>query len=255
MMNTFRVGCDPEFAAIDGRGHIVNVSTTFGHFGPIGWDHSGNIIEIRPEPAMGTFALTRRLQKLVGDASLQKFDKLRAGAYFEDGLTRYTFGGHVHIGMAPEMTAGGAVSIKLRQRVDACDAATVLLEHLDILPEKECQLRRGTPYGKLSNIRIKGLPTDNNYHWEYRVMPSWLHDPKVAYLCMTAVKLAAADPERALEMLKGATSFKGLQAWIESCMKEDPNAVRASRLLDKGHKPLVVDPTGDFRERWGRLGL
>jgi hypothetical protein len=133
------------------------------------------------------------------------------------------------------------------------DAVTRLLEHLDILPTKECIERRkkgaDAGYGKFGAVRYKA-----DGHFEYRTMASWLHDPRVAYICLTAAKLAAVAPIETRTALEKATSFAALQTWAENYKKDD-NVKRMLRLFEKGHRSLVKDPDVDFRGRWETLGL
>jgi hypothetical protein len=158
------------------------------------------------------------------------------------------------------------------QRVVALDEFTKLLEHLDILPAKECQARRTTSeYGKYGDVRIQASTETihsadygdyseyeaarrkaaRRHRMEYRTMASWLYDPIVAFLCLTGAKVAAAYPEVALENLKGQTSFRAIPAWLERYGSKDMDCARLTeRYLVKGHRALVVDPETDIRERW-----
>jgi hypothetical protein len=91
---------------------------------------------------------------------------------------------------------------------------------------------------------------------EYRTMASWLTDPKVAYLCLTAAKLAACDPKGTVENLSQTANFNGLIEWFRNYRTKDINARRAlERVLSLGHKAIQVYPDVDFRERWRELGL
>jgi hypothetical protein len=241
MLNTFLVGCDPEFVAIDSAGKQINLANYIRPEGEVGYDHGGRVGEFRPEPTKGTFALTKRLQRLIKSAPIEKLNanKLRAGAR----INRDVLGGHVHFGFP--------VSRSTPAQVAALDRVTQVLEGLDILPANESKLRRGGEhYGRFGDIR------DSNGHIEYRTMASWLTDPKVAYLCLTAAKLAACDPAGTTTNLKTAVSFDNLIEWFRAYRTKDVNARRAvERVLSLGHKALQVYPDVDFRERWRVLGL
>src|SRR5262245_52158139 len=65
LVNNWLIGCDPEFVVLGDRGGVVNVEGTLPHNGEAGWDHSGDVIEIRPEPAHGTYKLLQRMQKII----------------------------------------------------------------------------------------------------------------------------------------------------------------------------------------------
>lgn len=243
MLNTFMVGCDPEFVALDGAGKALNLANYWNGSGEIGFDHGGRVGELRPEATKGTYALTKKLRTLINSAVMTKLNasKLRAGAVVQ----RDTLGGHIHFGIQTR-TAMATPAL-----TNALDRVTTVLEHLDILPKAESETRRkGGHYGRLSDVR------DSNGHIEYRSMASWLTDPKVAYLCLTAAKLAACDPAGTLESLKANASFADLEAWLRRYRTKDINARRAiDRVVALGHKTVQVYPDVDFRERWRELGI
>lgn len=258
VINNFLVGCDPEFVALDGNGRTMPLNFEEEE---IGTDHGGRVGEFRPKPCKGVFALTKRLQKLILSPTLGRVcaSKFRAGAR----INEESLGGHVHFGFPiPKVeyeTANGQYvydergDYKVKKTEDraivtALDRITSILEHLDILPLKESVNRRKGAYGRFGDVR------DSNGHMEYRSMCSWLYDPKVAFLCLTAAKIAAADPKGTLESLNKVTSFSGLQKWLENYKSKDSNASRAVEKLGD-HKLVQVDPDVDFRERWRTLGL
>lgn len=254
VINSFKIGCDPEFVALNALGQLVIANAM--NTKEIGHDHNGRVVELRPEPAKGAYALVKRLQGLLNDKRLQalKAAKFRAGA---TPIAGTVLGGHIHFDVSPyeiDPAGLGTPSKKHAERVAALDAVTKVVEHLDILPHAECtQRRRNTDYGHYSDVRAKRDERGRS-HFEYRTMASWLLDPKVAFLCLTAAKLAAADPAGALDALKGVTSFGGFTRWIERYKNKDANA---DRLLAKIRelKSVQIDPTVDIRERWGVLGL
>jgi hypothetical protein len=241
MLNTFLVGCDPEFVALNGSGTQLNLAPHFPDDGEIGFDHGGRVGEFRPEPTRGTYALTKRLQRLIKSPQIERLgaSKLRAGAR----VGRDTLGGHVHLGFP--------VGQASKERVAALDRVTQVLEALDILPAAECSARRGGgAYGRFGDIR------DSAGHTEYRTMASWLLDPKVAFLCLTAAKIAACDPKGTVDTLSVNATFNHLVEWFRNYRTKDINARRAlERVLSLGHKAIQVYPDVDFRERWRELGL
>src|ERR1700723_1207852 len=135
VLNTFLVGCDPEFVALNGSGQQMNLSAHLRPDGEIGYDHGGRVGELRPEATRGTYALTKRLQRLIRSNVIEgmKAAKLRAGAR----VNRDTLGGHVHLGIP--VPRGGVPGI-----VAALDRVTAVLEALDILPASESRTRRET---------------------------------------------------------------------------------------------------------------
>lgn len=281
MINNFLVGCDPEFVGLKEDGGVLNVEKVWLGNSPteqqrddfykaeIGYDHNGRVAELRPSPCKGTYALVKKLQKLIQSPRVEELlragaRKLRAGAR----AGSESLGGHVHFGFPRgddtlQLSADGnpiydpntgrylaKTPDLLVNKVKSLDALVRLLEHLDILPRDESIRRRQGHYGKFSDVR------DSNGHMEYRTMASWLFDPKVAFTCLTAAKIAAADPEGTLKSLTGVTSFQGLVNWIEKYQHKDSNARRLKeKVLDLGHPKVRVDPDVNLVERWRELGL
>lgn len=239
VINKFLVGCDPEFVALDEQNRIIPAA---GANGEIGYDHGGRVWELRPAPTKGTFALVKRLQRLIQDNRLRQVKgKFRAGGI----AGGQPLGGHVHFGIEPFQ--------ELTEYTGALDTTTRLLEHLDILPKTESQNRRRGTYGKFGDWRT-AHDGQGHAHLEYRTMASWLYDPKVAFLCLTAAKLATADPKGTLDALKHKSSYSGLLDWIAAYRSRDANAARVYERIGDA-KLVQVNPDVDFRERWERLGL
>jgi hypothetical protein len=276
LVNTWLVGTDPEFVVLNKDGSIYNVTGVMGQRGVVGWDHNGNVVEIRPEPAHGTYAVVKRLQKeILTNKVLAEVKglKWRAGAALRARVNRgdaladaagtrlLTLGGHVHLDMPPAGHSGDPHVGE--QRVEALDRITCQLEHLDILPQGESQTRRNDPnarrngYGQFGDVRTAGGEGQRT-RMEYRTMASWLFHPKVAYICLTGAKLAAVSPATALETLKTTGNAWGNLERFFSCFKtKDSNARRALEKLmeDRSVKGLQFDPDVDFKERWGELGI
>lgn len=261
MLNPFKVGCDPEFLFVNkASGRTIPAMEYFNHAGEIGYDHGGRVAELRPRASKGTFILLKKLQGLIKSPEIAKINaKLRAGALCNND----SLGGHVHFGfnafdgfVGENHAAHGADDIELSaqgQKVTrALDYLTRTLERLDILPQQECAQRRvhGQGYGKFGDVRnCRG-------HMEYRSMASWLFDPRVAFLCLTAAKLAASDPDGTVAALRGCHSFPKFKTWLELYENKDINAKRLSeKLLVQDLKHLQVDPDVDFRDRWQELGI
>jgi hypothetical protein len=261
MINDFKVGCDPEFMLLNGEGGTVAASTYFPLHGEIGYDHGGRVAEFRPEPTRGVFPIIKKIQSLVEKAKAVAPGRLRAGAI----CNRDCLGGHVHFGFncftrkPPEgcgALLGGELNARGAQVTKALDTLTKTLEHLDILPSRESAARRASAQGQGNYYGAYGDVRDCHGHMEYRTMASWLYDPKVAFLCLTAAKLAAADPEGTIEKLRNCDGFAAFEGWLTQYKSKDVNAARASeKLLERGLRHLQVDPDVDFRGRWEQLGL
>lgn len=268
LANNFLLGCDPEFVVLQGD-TAINTQFVLKKEGVVGYDHSGHVVELRPEPAKGTYMLVKRMKKLLdenpGLLRLAKY-QFRAGALVKAkvqgadnmavrGERILTLGGHVHIDHPPKQG-----DIEFDNVVEALDRLTKHLEGLDILCREESTARRNDPgarknrYGQWGDWRNAG---DHNERCEYRVMASWLFHPHVAYLCLTGAKLCASSPLLATEILRSQVSFERFKAFFEAFRHRDSNARRALEKLFDGRdvKYLQHDPTVDFKTTWKDLGL
>ena len=315
-INDFLVGCDPEFVVLNSSGEIVNTNTgdePLPKEGIIGYDHSGTVVEIRPEPCKGTYTLLKRIRELLNCSTLDPWRKYtwKAGAWCATPSRNLPLGGHVHLDILPGDNMYADVPYQLRdarqtletlnasialvreeisfeegdnralarrrlathmrrriktqdlmkklykaQRevtpVKALDAVMRRLEALDILPQKEGKARRSQgQYGTYGSFRNSKKGTSNEDHLEYRTFPSWLTAPELAFLVLTLSKIAACEPAHTREALMGDEGFKRLVRLVEDIAPKDDNAQRLlDNVLSKGHKALVIDPTGDFKGRW-----
>jgi hypothetical protein len=263
LVNPFQIGCDPEFVVLEPNGHIHNVAADFDRDGSgvVGFDHQGLEVEIRPNPARGSYALLKRIQAIIKtNPRLKKIEgfKWRAGAVVKNGNRNLTLGGHVHLDISPR-DPNDRLGETFKLRLNALDRCTKYLEALDILPRDECALRRdvgdpnnaGQRYGKWSDYREKGDGT----RFEYRTMSSWLYDPTAAYLALTMAKLAATAPQLAVETLKvRSISYENLKEFFELFRHKDTNAKRAlDKLLVKNVTQLQAQPDVDFKNAWKEL--
>lgn len=269
LVNEFLLGCDPEFVVLGKKGQLLNCDDYLSYEGEIGLDHAGWVLEFRPQPTHGSYALIRRIKKLIDsgwDGLVPGLAKARAGAYVqtaEGERNRISLGGHIHIGLTP-YTQGGTQSAAHGMRIKALDAFTKCIEDLEILPGIESTARRTNGhYGRYGDVRFAHSfgAEKPEYRTEYRTMGSWLFDPKVAMVCLTGAKLAAAAPKESMEVLplavnsgKSDASYAHLKKFFGLFAGKDINADRViEKLLVKPIKSLQVDPTVDFRERWERL--
>ena len=239
-LNDFLLGCDPEFFVIDG-GKLVNLKFQIPKDGVVGYDHSGDVAEMRPEPAYLARTLVRRMGRLLwqNPAALKLHSyKLRGGAKFQQRV----IGGHIHFGIPASRAS---------EVVGALDELTRKLEAWDILPSKEADARRkagvagdnGVLYGKFGDVR----PAGKDHHLEYRTMASWLFSPRAAFMCLALSKLAVLDPADFRERLATITTPRGLDKMLLN-LREDPDV---RRLLDKTLRlNLSADPDVDMKESW-----
>lgn len=254
LLNPFLIGCDPEFVAFDAEGQHVNVRYNLPHAGEIGWDHSGDVLEVRPRPAKSSFTLLKHIWDNLKNPNLLPKHKFRAGAYLEFPNKKVCLGGHVHLDLPFEIK-----SSQSRYRVLALDEITELFEQTDILPAKECEKRRKQgmnimalapgfqPYGAFGDVR----KADTADRTEYRTMASWLYSPITSFLCLTAAKLAAFAPkETVVQLGNGAPSIGKVARYFEAFAGQDDDAKRVvERVLEPGLR-LQRDPDANILESW-----
>lgn len=239
-LNKFLVGADPEFVATDQHGHTVNAEDILKYDGTIGWDHQGRVMELRPSPAKGTYTLLRHIRDLVLHPMLENRPDLRF--YAGNTAKGESLGGHIQFGYDP-YRPDRTFTDEHKFRVGALDTLAQGLVRLDVLPT----LARGM-YGGLGDVRVDPLK-GGGYRVEYRTLPSWLFSPKVAFLCLTAAKLAVIDGPR-MPVIDG---FRVLTEWVRKFSSTDLNARRLHGYLTASPKDFQVDPAADFRGRWRKF--
>lgn len=251
VVNEFLIGCDPEFVVIKDGAHF-NVRGVMNAAGPIGWDHNGQVVEIRPRPAKSAFTLSKHLGDLIKLLNLG--DKHKAGAYFNDNGVEYTLGGHIHLDLP-----FGRVEYSERQRIVALDEVTYRLEELDVLSKTEMPLRRtrgkaiiraigsGTPYGAFGDVKA----SNDGRRTEYRTMCSWLYSPVTTFLALTSAKLAATHPAETLThfAFQPATKAK-LRGFFELFQGKDVDAKRAVEMIFERNRNITRDPDVDIVKAW-----
>lgn len=253
VVNEFLIGCDPEFVVIKNGAHF-NVRGVMNAAGPIGWDHNGHVVEIRPRPAKSAFTLSKHLGDLI--KTLKLGDKHKAGAYFKnanDGV-EHTLGGHIHLDLPFEL-----IDYSQRQRISALDEVTHRLEELDVLSKTEMPLRRtrgkavfvgmgnGTPYGAFGDVKA----SNDGRRTEYRTMCSWLYSPVTTFLALTSAKLAATHPVETLTHFAFQPASKAkLRGFFELFQGKDVDAKRAVEMIFERNRNITRDPDVDVVKAW-----
>lgn len=266
-VNSFLIGADPECVVVNKAGEHVNVKPFTVKDADVAWDHEGDVLELKPKPAKSTYRLIRRMRKLILLDAVSKDlighgYKFRGGAHFKTPKRIITLGGHVHFGLPFATTQhyndyydgnGDNMSMNLftkdnQERVKALDRLTVCLENLDILPKEESKHRRkvGQNYGKLGAVRCAN---DDN-HWEYRSMCSWLHSPVSAFICLTSAKLAAFHPDSITAEFK---EVKDLKELFEKFKSKDLDAARAIEMIFERKIPLEAQVDLSLQDTWKSL--
>lgn len=292
VLNTFLIGCDPEFVGFNGA-KVVNFQRVHAwrHDGPIGYDHGGWVGEIRPTPSKSAWTVLKRVRKLVMNAKLKEVpEKLRAGAYakLDDGVRGFVvLGGHVHVDLCPlelvrvknygydeDINPDGHAkfdpedaianqgykyakyTLEHGLRMRALDCFTARLEALDILPLDESKKRRDADMAGMGYGRWGGFRLAGQgeaTRFEYRTMASWLYSPAVAYLCLTGAKLACAKPTETIALLGPKHDMAKLKLMFETFAANDEDAKRCNERVLNNVRWLHADPDRDFRDPWGRF--
>jgi hypothetical protein len=258
-VNPFLVGADPEFVVLNYKSQLVRADNFWGNryaTEGLGTDHGGRVVELRPNPNRSTYNVLKTMQQMLMLAPrLQAIRDFRwkAGAIVDAPPNTLTLGGHVHL----DLPVGGddEAYTLFGRRVNALDSLTAYLERVDVLPLNESKLRRDRgEYGQFGDIRTTPGSEDQRRreHFEYRTMASWLYSPISAYLCMTAAKLAAVDPEGTVELFgERATSLQKLTEYFERFKGKDDDV---DRILEKIEPAAYVqDPTASIQDTWVRL--
>ena len=236
-LSDITIGCDPEFA-----GFIANRRLNFRDIlssnGTFGWDHGGQVAELRPPAAKHARTIVRRLRSIMQDAPIAaRVAKWRAGAFVSNPAT--ALGGHIHLGLSPSIH---------QESLKSLSKFTETLFALDILPDEENKCRQnGSDYGSLDDYRIAYFK--DAFVFEYRAMCSWLFDPNVTMLALTGAKLAAFDPDFTLETFKPAKhSHKQLREFFEAFKSKNSDAQYVvEKILPKIKE---ANPDVDIQDAW-----
>lgn len=273
LVNSFKVGADPEFVFADLERGIRLDAESFGLKTGIafGADMNGRLVELRPQASRFALdVLASILEELRWLAAYKPKAALyawRAGAFlYKDGI-----GGHVHLGRKKglkqvrewarhfnqshgrrgEPHTEGLAPVKPEQ-LKRMDLIFYALTELGVYNKEQVKTRQqgdqhGQRYGMFGDVRMQA------HGYEYRSYPSWLDHPLSAYLALVLTKLAAYDPEvlpnpevlptsnaRCLQLVRNLLAYyKG----------RDDDAALAYAAITRMGTPIYVGD--DFKERWG----
>lgn len=241
LLNRFMVGADPEFFLLDAAGryshaetHGLNTLTAFG------CDLAGRQAELRVAPSRfvveSIASIVETLRWMVqaypttGNTKWTSLPFLAGGPHGIDGA-----GGHVHLGRK---------HCELKDQVSSLDSATKLCLHSGILSlELFVQRQQGTAYGKWGDHRIQP------FGFEYRTPPTWMSNPRTAYLVLVLHKLCSYHPT----VLKVPETKGKAQQQVLNLLRLyrglDDDAALALRSIQALGWP--VEDTSDFKGRWG----
>jgi hypothetical protein len=273
IINSFKIGCDPEFVVLDsnyGYKHPTTGSLASG----VGTD--GVPVELRPDPSYTAKGLLENLGSLLNSSSMGTLREYswRAGAVVSyrcrgidmcskcrvDSTIRphkQPIGGHIHIDIP--IRSGYDLSPHVNLVVVACDKVIQFLEELNIHPKEECAHRRngiqGCYYGGFGSFHSDKKSPEGHCRLEYRTPCSWMSSRKQAFITLTAIKLASACPQLALDVLVGDSideKWKAFSNFIKYFVELDSDAAEAyEKFLSTGDLSLLVTPADtDIKEGW-----
>lgn len=244
--NSYTIGTDPEFAMLDTHDQVV---TFTGPNGKLGWDHGGRVVEIRTDPSLNVSDLLADIERTLNRRELVPYrpHKWKAGGI----AGPETLGGHIHFDVPY-----GANPLQTAAQIQAADLMTRWLEHIEILPKGESEIRRSAGhYGRFGDVRPAGRRADGFPRLEYRTPASWLYSPRSAQMVLTALKLALIDPEHTLNALLDMTTtpVTKLRRFIRGFARRDDDAqsLLAAMRTDRNRiAQFRGDPNADIKSTW-----
>jgi hypothetical protein len=270
-VNTFKIGADPEFGVRDKvtKNGVIATQHASLSTNEIGYDHGGHVVELRPKPAYRVQEFLKNIKDLLKKdalAPLKKYEWKGGGCFRNIDGHLQAIGGHIHLEL-PYLGHHGIEESVYKLRVKACDVVTKHLEDLNILPAEESRIRRSAEaggWGRFGAVQAACSPQSYGqpfYRMEYRTPCSWLFDPKVAFVTITGIKLAATMPELAISTLNGETDgerWASLVKFFRTFRAIDSDAEFVCKRLLKSSNPkclkaLQVNPDCDFRVRWDKF--
>lgn len=246
-VNNFKIGADPEYYVINKEGNHVNIKAWTTKEAEVGWDHEGDVLEVKPRPSKYAYRVVRRIRKLLLQHEVSKKliasgYRFRSCGYLKTPRRSLGVGGHIHFDIPYSQYPQ-----KMKELL-ALKNITILLEKLDILPNRDSIYRH--TYQVLEEIRN----ANDADRIEYRYMCSWLHSPVAALICLTAGKLAVAYPETVLSSsVESNISMNALAAWFEQFKGKDVDAARVVEKIFEPKLKLEAQLDVDLEDAWKSL--
>lgn len=245
-MNHFMLGADPEFMFLD-RGAPVHASAIGLKAGlAFGADQNDRLVELRAAPSrdavkvLGSIlAELRWLYRFLGEAHRSYTWDARAFVH-GDGM-----GGHVHFGRKrPHQD----------DEIQGLDGLARVMRSVHLFDTAGWQRRSegdqfSQLYGQYGDVR----PQKHGY--EYRTLPTWLDNPRLAYLVLVLSKLVIIDPDitaswnNISQMMNHWELLQGLAKYYKG---RDDDALMLYGMMQSPDTFRFAG--GDFRLRWGLTG-
>lgn len=246
----WKLGADPEAVIYSfGKDKVISAQNFCGGRSAmstrIGTDGHASTLEFRPAPSKSVLVVMSDLAEAllevgkcldhINSENPDLYLKIVAQAY----MANEPLGGHIHLsykaakgfranGLGAELYVGREVH-KLGARL------------IEIYKDSTIEARNQTAYGSNGEIARVQPGGDSFARVEYRIPPTWLHTPLVAYCFLGIAKLAMLNLTK-LDYLDNdiVSSVEKLVTAEHSELKHLPDALR--RLSQTTFKfPLVVD--------------
>jgi hypothetical protein len=250
-MNHFCVGADPEFMFLQEGGLAPAMSFGLKSGLAFGADQNERLVELRAAPARdvvtvlaSVLASLRWLYRYLG-SEYRDLTWVAPAFLHGDGM-----GGHVHFGRKRP---------NREDEVKGLDGLARIMRACDLFDSdgwtRRCQGDQfHQMYGQYGDIR------EQKHGYEYRTLPTWLDNPRLAYLVLVLSKLVIIDPDITASW-QGKTGdpnrrvsdwdlLRGLAKYYKG---RDDDALLLYSMMDVPDKFQFVG--GDFRLRWGLSGV
>lgn len=249
-MNHFCLGADPEFMFVFEKQPVHATSYGLKPGLAFGADQNDRLVELRAAPARdavtvlaSVLAELRWLYRYLGP-DYSQIEWWAPAFYHGDGL-----GGHVHFGRKRP---------NREDEVRGLDGLARLMRSVDLFDSVGWTRRaQGDQfhqmYGQYGDIR------EQKHGYEYRTLPSWLDNPRLAYLVLVLSKLVILDPDisaawqpQKSDPKRRASDWDLLRGLARYYKGRDDDALLLYSMMASPEKFRYVG--GDFRLRWGLTG-
>lgn len=245
-MNHFMLGADPEFMFVqkgEGPVHATHLGLKAGL--AFGADQNDRLVELRAAPS-------RDAIKVLGSILAE----LR-WLYRYLGESHNTYGWHANAFMAGDGMGGHVHFGRKRPNQDdevrGLDGLARVMRAVDLFDSEGWNRRAqgdqfNQLYGQYGDIR----PQKHGY--EYRTLPTWLDNPRLAYLVLVLSKLVIIDPDitASWNRQRAAGDWELLQGLAKYYKGRDDDALILYSMMRDPQSFRFVG--GDFRLRWGLTG-
>lgn len=246
-MNHFMLGADPEFMFIGEGGtpvHAAHIGLKAGL--AFGADQNDRLVELRAAPSRDAIVVLgsilaelRWLYRYLGERH-HAYEWTANAFSHGDGM-----GGHVHFGRKRPHQ---------EDEVRGLDGLARVMRAVDLFDSAGWTRRaQGDQFSQLYGQYGDTRPQKHGY--EYRTLPTWLDNPRLAYLVLVLSKLVILDPDITAAWnnpRRAASDWELLQGLARYYKGRDDDALILYSMMADSQPFRFVG--GDFRLRWGLNG-